>query len=184
MRRMNDEKLMEKAQEGDFGAFATIVERHKEKLMAFAASYVRWDLDQAQEILQAAFVQAFEKRLSFDCARPLAPWLFGVVRNSALRWIRQKRNQVPLENVETILVSLDSPEEEAIRLQRAFHVSKMVGRLPRTQREVVTLIRQGFRHGEVAVILGITEVSARNNLCHALKTLRAEAEKGRTADGL
>src|SRR5437588_999142 len=70
---------------GDGGrAFGMLVRRHVRAATAVALDLLG-DLDDAEDVVQEAFLVVLDRAAEFDAARPFGPWLAGIVRNKALR---------------------------------------------------------------------------------------------------
>jgi len=85
-----DRELVERAQQGDPGAFAMLVERHQRQLYRLALRMTGSEAD-AQEVLQEAFLNAFKKLPEFRGEAQFSSWLYRIAANSALMRLRRKR---------------------------------------------------------------------------------------------
>ncbi|MDP9372002.1 MAG: sigma-70 family RNA polymerase sigma factor [Chloroflexota bacterium] len=73
--------------------------RHQGEALRVAVLITR-DRALAEDIVQAAFLRAYERIDQFDADRPFAPWfLQGVVRDAVKLAARQRR-QIPLDGLE------------------------------------------------------------------------------------
>ena len=169
---MTEEEAFERVQEGDREAFTVIVEGTRGRLVTFLAPYFRWDLSLAEEVAQRAYVRAFEKRAQYQVGRPFRPWFFRLARNLALDELRSRKPQVSVEEFGDILRSGDDPARAASQEEEVRKLVEAMESLPPVQKEVADMVRQGFSYREIAEVLDMSEVSARNNLAHAVKKLR------------
>jgi RNA polymerase sigma-70 factor, ECF subfamily len=85
-----DRELVERAQRGDGGAFAMLVERHQRQLYRLALRMTGSEAD-AQEVLQEAFLNAYQKLPLFRGEAQFSSWLYRIAANSALMRLRRKR---------------------------------------------------------------------------------------------
>jgi len=85
-----DRELVEKAQKGDGAAFAMLVERHQRQVYRLALRMTGSEAD-AQEILQEAFLNAYQKLPLFRGEAQFSSWLYRIAANSALMRLRRKR---------------------------------------------------------------------------------------------
>src|ERR671924_839324 len=85
-----DRELVERAQKGDGGAFAQLVERHQRQLYRLALRMTGSEAD-AQEVLQEAFLNAYQKLPNFRGEAQFSSWLYRIAANSALMRLRRKR---------------------------------------------------------------------------------------------
>jgi len=85
-----DRELVERAQQGDGSAFAMLVERHQRQLYRLALRMTGSEAD-AQEVLQEAFLNAYQKLPLFRGEAQFSSWLYRIAANSALMRLRRKR---------------------------------------------------------------------------------------------
>jgi RNA polymerase sigma-70 factor (ECF subfamily) len=85
-----DRELVALAQKGDGTAFATLVERHQRQLYRLAMRMTGSEAD-AQEVLQEAFLNAYQKLPLFRGEAQFSSWLYRIAANSALMRLRRKR---------------------------------------------------------------------------------------------
>ncbi|MGH7634347.1 MAG: RNA polymerase sigma factor, partial [Gemmatimonadaceae bacterium] len=78
----DDAVLLARMTTGDREACDMLVRRHIRAATLFAAQLMG-DRDDAEDVVQAAFILASERAAELDSTRPFAPWLFGVVRRLA-----------------------------------------------------------------------------------------------------
>ncbi len=90
------------AADPDLTAFEILVRQHHRRLLAYAAAILH-DPEAAQDVVQNAFLTAYEKLGSFDPTRDFAAWMRGIVRNKCREWVRADRLLlVPDETIEAI----------------------------------------------------------------------------------
>jgi RNA polymerase sigma-70 factor (ECF subfamily) len=123
----------------------------------------------AEDIVQACFLELLRPDCNYNPARaPLRTWLFGVVRNQALKRFRQK----PVTDLPVIGGGL-SPEHEVLRLELEEIVQRGVLALPDQQREVLILAHyEQMPLAEIAGILDIELGAVKSRLQRARVGLR------------
>jgi RNA polymerase sigma-70 factor (ECF subfamily) len=97
-----DTPLVLRAQKGDGAAFAELVNRHQRQLYRLALRMTQSEAD-AQEVLQEAFLNAWEKLPAFRGEAQFSSWLYRIAANAALMRLRRKRrapDSLPDEPVE------------------------------------------------------------------------------------
>jgi len=107
----SDESLLvQKAKGGDAEAFTELVNRYKRKIYRLAKNITRNDED-AEDVLQDAFLKAYEHLDSFEGNSKFYTWIVRIAVNEALMKLRKRRGDRQ--------VSLDEPvglgEEEVKR---------------------------------------------------------------------
>src|SRR5215471_17714153 len=89
-RRAEDHALIRRAQAGDERAFAELVERHRARAWRVARGLVGSDED-AQDLVQEAFLRVFRSLSSFDFSHGFTTWLYRIVTNLAIDHLRKRR---------------------------------------------------------------------------------------------
>ena len=168
-----EQELLRRLCNGDRAAFAAWVNQHQRALFAVVWRYVKNDQD-AQDVVQAAFIRAWRGLPTFRGDSSLRTWLYRIAVNLALNHQRDARGRPSGEIPE----HAQSPEPPVVaRISEAeMHerLSAAVDELPKKQRLVVELrVQQELSFREVAQIVESTEDSAKANFHHALKRLRA-----------
>jgi RNA polymerase sigma factor (sigma-70 family) len=111
--------------------------------------------DQAEDVLQRVFYEVWRNRDRYDPTRSLEAWVLGIARKRAIDQLRRRHaNVVPIEELREI--AGDDGRELAERYARASEVRGALERLPREQREVLTLAYFGdLSQTEIANRLGL-----------------------------
>jgi RNA polymerase sigma factor (sigma-70 family) len=111
--------------------------------------------DDAEDVLQRVFYEVWRNRDRYDPTRSLEAWVLGIARKRAIDRLRRRHaNVVPIEELRDI--AGDDGRELAERYARASEVRGALERLPREQREVLTLAYFGdLTQTEIADRLGV-----------------------------
>src|SRR5215203_563872 len=172
-----DSRLVARALGGDARAFEELVRRHLKSAHAVALGVLGNPAD-AEDVCQDAFLTALQKLEECRDPKRFAAWLRRIVRNQALnfRERRSLRQGEPLERVAEAAGG-DDPGREAERSELRDRLLTALAVLPETQREVVLLHDlEGWRHREIADLLGTSEGAVRVRLLEARRRLRTELE--------
>ena len=167
----SDEDLLARVRGGERNAFGELVRRHERSIYLLALRYLGVPED-ARDVTQRAFVQAYRQLERFRGQASFRTWIYRIASNLALDTLRARGREARLaaELLEPAPVDGDKlgEREERVRLRQA------VAELPPKQRLVVELrIFDELPFREVAEIVGSSEDSAKVNFHHALKRLRA-----------
>lgn len=92
---MDDQPHINRVLAGDSSAFAPLVRRHQQTAFALAMSVVKREED-ARDVVQRGFVQAYTNLSKFRGESTFTTWLCRIVINEALRVVRRRKNS-PLE---------------------------------------------------------------------------------------
>ena len=157
------------AQRGDNEAFAALIKRHERKLYSIALAIVRSPED-AEDVLQNAFMRAHQSLSRFHADQPFGAWLHRIVVNAALDLRRRRATRATEELTESVALPFRDPGETADLQMR---LSAAVADLGRRQRSVLVLHDiEGFTHPEIGAMLGIPEGTARSLLHSARHSVR------------
>lgn len=162
------------AQSGDGRAFERLYRAHVARVHGLMRRMM--DAAEADDMTQDVFVRAWEKLHTFRGEAAFGTWLHRLAVNVALARRktlaiergRHDRSEAPLERIAT---RRETPEhrvdfEEAIR------------RLPDGSRQVFLLHDvAGYRHEEIARLLGIVAGTSKSQLHHARMALRKHLER-------
>lgn len=96
---LHDAALVGLVRNGDRDAFHQIMRRCNQRLFRVARGVVVDDAE-AEDIVQEAYVHAFEKLATFRGDASLLTWLTRIVLNEAYGRLRQRRQSVSIEKIE------------------------------------------------------------------------------------
>ena len=176
--------IIARVQRGDREAFGALVRRYSARAYAVAYRVMRHSED-AQDLVQDAFVAALDGIASFDTTRPFGPWLMRIVTYRGInarksRTVRERHLRVAPVDDGDAAVAATNPERAEIRERFAAALAA----LPDRQRTVVQLADvDGHTSQEIGRMLGISDGTVRWHLHTARATLRtALAPFRRTSD--
>jgi RNA polymerase sigma-70 factor (ECF subfamily) len=171
---MTDPHLVARAQEGDLPAFEELVKKYQKEIYGLACRLVM-DPEEAKDLAQQAFLQAFVHIRDFRQQSQFRTWLFRIAINQCYNFLKnRKKFGDPVDVQELPLASQEeSPDDTLAADEERRRLYAALGRLPAKQRAVITLkLEQGLSYEEISGVLGGTAGAARVNYCQALKTLR------------
>jgi RNA polymerase sigma-70 factor (ECF subfamily) len=174
-------RLIQSAVTGNLAAFNQLVEMYQDSLYRWAFSLVK-DEAVAEDIVQSAFITAYERLSSFR-GGSLKGWLFTIVRNRSYDELRrQKRHpshrleessENDLSALEVIPDSIPNPEDYLITTEQEELIDRMLNRLPDVFQQVVRLIdMEGLDYQEAANILGLPLGTVKSRLTRARLKMR------------
>jgi RNA polymerase sigma factor (sigma-70 family) len=170
-----DHALVAAARAGDRAAFAILVERHYDMLLATcrrAAGDPETAADAAQEAVVAALL-GLDRLRSDD---RFAAWLVGIGLNLCRRALRERARWARAEGPEPVAPD-PGPDEAADAARTAERVRAAIEALPPGQRAAVALFYLGgLGHAEVADRLGTRPGAVKTRLHKARVALRRELD--------
>ena len=185
---MGDEsQLIDRALEGDRGAFAQLVEINQERLFASMVQ-VTGSADEAEEVVQEAFIRAFVKLDTFQRNSRFFTWLYRIAFNSALTRRRGRRARVSLEHTrETAGLEVvdggDAVDEPLLSRERVELVRHAMRQLSDEHRAILVLREMEDQSYEtIAEILEISIGTVRSRLSRARRQLKRTLESMQRAD--
>jgi len=133
--------------------------------------------NQAAGILNDAFMKVFTNIGSYDLDRPFKPWLRQIIVNTAINYYHRNKKNQQMESLETAEKQLAS-EEHIISGISYDEIIAMVQQLTPGYRTVFNLyVIDGFKHREIADMLGISVGTSKSNLAKAKQNLQSILEK-------
>ena len=180
----DERDLIARSQCGDAAAFDELVTRNRNRVYAMIYQMVRNEED-AWDLAQDAFLKAWKNLRAFRGNSQFFTWLYRIVMNVTIDWLRKKQVQgevefddaIGLQNIEP--ASATTPQRElapATRLSdkeiRA-RIDAAVQRLTPEHREVVVLREiEGLEYTEIAERIGIPLGSVMSRLFYGRKKLQ------------
>lgn len=162
--------LVRRAQAGDVDAFETLYRTHATAVLALCRRMVRDD-NEARELLQDAFVRAWEKLTSFKGQSAFATWLHRLAVNVVLERLRTTRrdtNRLVNEDDEAVF----GGQSNAADLETRMDLENALAKLPQGSRIVFVMHdMEGYSHDEIAQVTGTAAATSRVQLWRARRAL-------------
>ncbi len=172
----DEPKLVVQVQQGDGAAYAVLVRRHLPRAQRIAWRMLRHRED-AEDVVQDAFLRALERIDQCDPARPFGPWFFRIVATTAINRHRSAKRRETEELSETDVSEAVSPMDAAVHGALRDEVDAALRTLPRIQRQLIELVTfEEFTPTEAAGVLEIPAGTARWHLHEARKALRTQLQ--------
>ena len=161
---------------GETDALEVLVTTYSDELVRFAFGYVKSEAA-AEDVVSDSFATLFMKAKSFSEDDQLRAFLYKIVRNRSVDYLRRHRRELPLEDVEGAL-SVPDAEGRLLEKERDEALHRCLAKLPAQYREVLELTWfEEFSNEQVASILGKSTKQVYNLRSRAKETLRTLLEK-------
>jgi RNA polymerase sigma-70 factor (ECF subfamily) len=171
--RLDEAELIGRVRARDPKAFDELVRRYLRR--AFAVAYhVMQHREDAEDLVQDAFIAVLEQIDRYDPERPFAPWFFRIVVNRGLNARKSRRVRQTEPVPEGTASAGVTPEMFAERAELYARLREAVDELPERHRLIVRLVElEGFSTAEVAQMLDLSPSTVRWYLHEARHRLRA-----------
>lgn len=169
----SEARWVEQAQRGDGFAFEQLYRKHRDRIYALCWRMCGGDRALAEDMLQEAFVRAWNKLHLFRGESRFGTWLHRLCVNVILsdRRIRVKRLQREQALTADIERTLQGDRDVSAGLARDLEMA--IARLPERARTVLVLYDiEGYRHQEIAELTGMAVGSSKAQLHRARKLVR------------
>jgi RNA polymerase sigma-70 factor (ECF subfamily) len=170
---MSEPHLVARAQQGDLPAFEELVRKYQREIYNLAYRLVQ-DPEEAKDMAQQTFMQAFIHIREFRGQSQFRTWLFRIGINQCYNFLKtRKKFGDPVDTQEMKIVDETNPQDGLAAAEERSRLYAALERLPAKQRAVLTLkLEQGLSYKEISEELGGTAGAARVNFCQAVKTLK------------
>jgi len=145
---LEDDKLVAKAVSGDQGAYKSLMEKYETPLFFHLLKMVK-DKEQVRDLVQEAFMKAFDNLESYNTNYAFSTWLYRITTNHAIDYLRKKKLQTtsidePVKTKEGEMnIQLEDEhsgtDRKIIRKQRSDIIHEAIEDLPDKYRVVIKL---------------------------------------------
>lgn len=170
-----DLELIEEVRQGHRASFSELVKRHQRGLLRLSMRFMK-DMDCAQDVVQEAFIKAYEKLSLFEGRSAFKSWLYQIAVNTARNKLRENRHQ--FSDIEDVSIGIDATAEKDL-VHRAVGrmLQKEVDLLPFKQKTALVLrVYEDLSFTEIAEIMQCPYDTAKANYRHALVKLKETFE--------
>jgi RNA polymerase sigma factor (sigma-70 family) len=178
LKLQGDERLIAMVRSGNAGAFETIVDRYQGRLLGFCRQMLG-STEDAEDVLQEVFVNAYRAMLADEREINLRPWLYRIARNRCLNHLRKPTADAQ-ESMDMVpMVEAASTAEKVHNREEFRQLLSDVGKLPETQRSALLLREMdAMSYEEIAQAMETSVPSVKSLLVRARISL-AEASQAR-----
>lgn len=176
--RDEDGDLVSAARQGDRAAFETLYIRHRNRVYALVWRLCGGDHGLAEDLLQEAFVRAWQKLDSFRGDSRFATWLHRLTVNVALSDRRIRVRRLERETALEGATERTASGAQDVYAGKNMDLEQAISRLPERARTVLVLYDvEGYSHAEIAELAGMAVGSSKAQLHRARKLVREELER-------
>lgn len=167
-----DAELLERIARQDRLALRTFFARYHVRLFRYLARLTRNEA-MAEELVNEVFLSVWRNAASFQGQSAVSSWVFAIARNRAMSELRKRREDT-LDDPDSYdeMDEADTPEETALKVDKAAALRACLDKLSPDHREVIELVYyQEKSVKEVADIVGIPENTVKTRMFHARQKL-------------
>src|SRR3954469_20357694 len=129
----DDARLIDLVLRGDPAAYSLLVRRYQDRLFT-ALVHITGSRDEAEDVVQEAFIQAYLKISSFERQSSFYTWLYRIAFNTAISRRRRKRVESSVEQAKDAVGDEpadrgDRPHDRLMREERADLIRRALGEL-------------------------------------------------------
>ena len=168
-----EKELIQLAVENNRQAQQQLYTQFSPKMLSVCRQYIK-DIHQAEDIMITAFMKVFVNLQNFENKGSFEGWIRRIMVNECISFIRVTKKVKYIED-ETYL------EESFNNIESKFSIDDiqfLIDGLPEGYKMVFNLFAiEGFKHNEIASLLGISEGTSKSQLSHARKMLQGQINK-------
>lgn len=168
-----EQDIIRQAVENNRHAQQKIYSKYAPKMLSICRQYIK-DLQQAEDIMITAFMKVFTNLASFEHKGSFEGWIRRIMVNECISFIRVQKKVSFLEDefyIEDSFNNIDSHFSVE-------DIQSLIDGLPDGYKMVFNLyVVEGYKHQEIAKMLGINEGTSKSQLSHARKMLQEQINK-------
>ena len=176
----DDRQLVETIRGGDSPAFETLVRRKTSKVYALCYRIIG-NAEDAKDISQLVFIKLWENLEKYDPSYSFDTWLYRLVTNVAIDFMRNKQSRENAVNSNLRLVKTSAEAEQTVVIQRkeVEGVFNAVSSVLSPKQKTIFVMNQmdDLASSEIAKVLGCRESTVRNHLFNARKLMQQQLKK-------
>ena len=174
----DDVELVRRAIDGNDDAFETLYRRHRDRIYGLLWRLAGGDHALAEDLLQEAFVRAWDKLDSFRGDARFATWLHRLSVNVALSDGRIRLRKAGRETEWDPAVERKTAGDRDVRAGPQLDLEQAIAKLPERARTVLVLFDvEGYSHAEIADMTGMAVGSSKAQLHRARKLVQEDLER-------
>ena len=170
----NEKQLLKKVIAGNREAQKALYEKHAPKMLSVCRQYIK-DIHFAEDVMVSGFVKVFKNLSSFEHRGSFEGWIRKIMVRESISYLRKKQFVVFDDDIyernNTDCISISSSLDVE-------HIQVLIDDLPEGYKMVFVLYAvEGYKHAEIAQMLGIAESTSKSQLFKARRMLQEKLKK-------
>lgn len=176
----DDRQLVETIRGGDPDAFEVLVRRKTSKVYSLCYRIIG-NSEDAKDISQLVFIKLWENLEKYDPQYAFDTWLYRMVTNVAIDFMRNKqsRENAVNSNLRLVKTSIDADQGTIVQRKEVESVFNSVSQALSPKQKTIFVMNQmeDLSSSEIAKVLGCRESTVRNHLFNARKLMQQQLRK-------
>ena len=178
---MEKEKIIQQFIEGNRVGFDKIYEAYSSGMYAICIRYLRCE-DDANDVLQEAFIKVYNSRESFDATKPIGAWIKTITIRTAINYIRKNYKHELVDDERRFDIYQQEKNEEDNTDDLKGKLTRVLEQLPEGYRRVFQLYAiENLTHKEISSYLGVSEGTSKSQYSKAKKMIQKLLELNKMA---
>lgn len=175
--QLSDATLVSQSAEGDASAFAVLVRRYTPLMRAYAARILPVGSPNTDDVLQEAFLAAWERLPELQDPDKLKSWLLRITGHKAIDFIRKNRVTDDVDDIDIVAPEHESPAARSQARAELAALNEALNALPLLQRQCWILREvSDYSYDDIAIEMHLPLSTVRGLLARARKTLLIKLE--------
>ena len=182
-KRVEEDAIVQRAQQGDLAAYDELVRRYQERIYA-TLYHMTSNHEDANDLAQEAFIKGYQALKSFKGGSSFYTWVYRIGVNKTLNFLKSRKNRsmMSLNDLDfdaekdpdlLALISDKTPRRDAVLAELQKKMNEAMLKLSEQHRLVVTMHDvQGLAHEEIAEIMECNVGTVRSRLFYARQQLQ------------
>jgi RNA polymerase sigma-70 factor, ECF subfamily len=175
----SDDRPLVEAALRDRQAYGALVRRYELQLGRYVRRLLGRYGQMTEDVLQNGFIRAYLNLNDYDQSRPFSPWIYRIMHNEAVSFLRKQRAGIQTidgEDAQLILERLADDETPEIRLQISQRADDLRGALaeidPRYRDVLVLRYLEEMSYDEIADVLELPPGTVASHISRGLRQLK------------
>ena len=181
----SDTEIMKRVQAGETRLFELLVHRYRPRLLRFAGSKLG-HMDQAEDVVQEAFLAAYQARQSYDETFAFSTWMWTIVLNLTRRALRRRQACIDRQDQyphHANACELPGPLATLLALEQRAQLYDGLDAIPEEQADALRLRFFGsLSYADIALAMDISVSGAKRRVRRGLERLIMLLQADETPD--